>query len=70
MPNEIAMAVPNRINNTAVPRATHTRHTPTIRAMPKKSSAPVAAQAKTGIVDDGMKEFTLAVYRTNPAKFP
>jgi hypothetical protein len=61
MPNEIAMAVPNKINRTALPKATQTRQIPTIKAMPKNSSAMVAAHARNGIVEGGMKEFTLAV---------
>ena len=61
MPNEIAMAVPNKINNTALPIATHTRQIPKIKAMPKKSSAAVAAHARNRIVEAGMKELTMAV---------
>jgi len=61
MPKEIAIAVPNKINNPALPRAIQTRQTPKIKVMPKKSSAAVAAHARNGIVDGGMKEFTLAV---------
>ena len=64
------MAVPNKINNTALPRATQTRQIPKIRAIPKKNSAIVAAYAKNGIAEGGMKEFTLPVYRTKPAKSP
>ena len=70
MPNEIAMAVPNKNNNTALPRATQTRQIPKIKAIPKKSSAIVAAHARNGIVDAGMKEFTWAVYCTKCAKSP
>jgi len=55
------MAVPNRISSAAAPSATHTRQIPTIKAIPKKSSATVAAHARNGIVDGGMKEFTWAV---------
>jgi len=44
VPNEIAMAVPNQINKTALPMATQTRQIPKIKAMPKKSSATVAAR--------------------------
>lgn len=61
MPNEIAIAVPKKVNNTALPIATHTRQIPKIKAMPKKSSAAVAAQARNGIVEVGMNEFTLVV---------
>jgi hypothetical protein len=61
IPNEIAIAVPNTINSTALPRATQTRQIPKIKVMPKKSSAAVAAHARNGIVDAGMNEFTLAV---------
>src|ERR1051326_7286314 len=70
MPNEIAIADPNRINSPALPRATQTRQIPKIKAMPKKNSAMVALQARNGIVEGGMKELTFAVYRTNPAKSP
>ena len=42
------MAVPNKINRTALPKATQTRQIPTIKAMPKKSSAMVAAHPEMG----------------------
>ena len=61
MPNEITIAVPNKINNTALPSATHTRQIPKIKVMPKKNSAIVAAQARNRMVEGGMKEFTFAV---------
>jgi len=61
MPNEIAIAVPNNSNSTVLAMPTHTRQIPNIKAMPKKSSASVAAHARNGIVEGGMNEFTLAV---------
>lgn len=58
MPREIAIAVPKRNNSPAAPSATQRRQTPRINPMPSDNSAAVAAQARKGIVNAGMKEFT------------
>ena len=55
------MATPKMASNNALPRATQRGQTPRINASPSDSSAAVAAQARNGIVDAGMKDFTFAV---------
>jgi len=60
-PNEIAIAVPNNTSSSALPSATQRSQTPVIKAIPSTSSATVAAQARNGMVNAGMKEFTWAV---------
>ena len=67
MPNEIAMAVPNKSSRMELPRAAQRSQMPSTRARPNASSATVADHARNGIVEAGMKEFTCAVYRMNPA---
>src|ERR1700741_1836668 len=62
MPNEIAMAVPNRTSSPAAASATKRSQIPRIKVMPRKVSAIVAAQARNGIVNAGIKELTFAVY--------
>ena len=61
MPNEMAMAVPNRTSSPAAASATKRSQIPRINVMPRKVSAIVAAQARNGIVNAGMKELTFAV---------
>jgi len=62
--------MPKRASRSALPRATQRKPMPLISATPKNSSAAVAAHARNGIVEAGMKEFTSAVYRTKCAKSP
>src|ERR1700747_16501 len=62
MPNEIAMAVPNRTSSPAAASATKRSQIPRINVMPRKVSAIVAAQTRNGIVNARMKELTFAVY--------
>ena len=70
IPNEMAMAIPNRASSKALPREIQRGQIPRINAIPKNNSPAVAAQARNGIVAGGMKEFTLAVYWMKPSKFP
>ena len=55
------MAVPKSTSKSALASATQRRQIPINSATPRENSAAVAAQARNGIEDAGMKEFTLAV---------
>jgi hypothetical protein len=57
----MAMAVPKRISRSALARAVQRSHAPINRKIPRTNSAIVALQARKGIEDAGMNEFTLAV---------
>ena len=70
IPKEIAMAAANNKRSTELPRAAQRSQIPNTRGRPNENSAAVAAHARKGIVDAGMKELTLAVYATKPAKLP
>src|SRR5260221_12724580 len=56
------MAVPNKASNNAAASATKRAQIPRTKATPRKVSATVAAQARNGIVNAGMKELTSAAY--------
>jgi hypothetical protein len=53
--------VPKSISRSALAKAVQRSHTPIKRKMPSTNSAIVAAQARNGMEDAGMNEFTWAV---------
>src|SRR5690242_19024183 len=64
------MAVPNKKIKMALPRATQRGQIPRISMMPRLVPAAWAANARKGMVNAGMKEFTCATLRAKLAKFP
>jgi hypothetical protein len=60
MPKEIAIAVPNRTSSSALASAIQRGQIPIMSVTPRNNSAAVAAQARNGIVDAGMKEVAVA----------
>ena len=63
------MAVPKGKSSVAALSATQRSRIPMISVMPSDNSAAVAAQARNGIMNAGMKELTCAVYCVKVAKF-
>ena len=70
MPNDHAIARPNKASSTALQKETQRAQMPAMSATPSAISAMVDAQARKGMLNAGMKELTLAVYRSKLAKFP
>jgi len=57
----MAIAIANNASRIEAPKATLRGQRPVISSVPRDISAIVAAQARKGIVNAGMNEFTLAV---------
>ena len=55
---DTAIAVPKIAKSNALPSALQRGHNPAIRSTPSTNSATVAAHARNGIVEAGMKELT------------
>ena len=70
MPNDHAIARPNKASSTALQKETQRGQIPAMSATPSAISAVVDAQARKGMLNVGMKELTLAVYCSKLAKFP